>query len=266
MKKLNLLGVAICLFLSLPLYATNYQDLWGNPAEVGWGIALTHQADTLFAALFVYDSANKPVWLLMSNGAKIDDNTYSGDLYQTTGPAFNAPSYNPANLTVTWVGTATFSFQDTYSGTLAYSVNGVAVTKSISRQTYTNLPVTGNYHAVSLRERSGCSDPSLNVNTYVYARDIELLLVDNKLTYRYAYNNADGSVAGTCSASGPYTQRGSIVDFSAPFSCSNGTGGDLTIGDMKVTTSGLLGRIVWKYNSTNYDCVVTDRLSAARVK
>jgi hypothetical protein len=268
MKKLNLLSVAICSSICslfpLPLYATHYQDLWGNPDEPGWGITLTHQADTLFAALFIYDAANKPMWLLMSNGTKTGSNTYTGDLYQTTGPAFNAAGYNVSQVTVSTVGSATFSFEDPYSGTFVYSVNGVTVSQRISRQTYANLPVGGSYHAVSLRGRSGCTDPSLNGNSYVFARDIELSVSGPILTYRYSYNDADGTVAGTCSASAPYTQYGSLLHFAAPFTCSNGTAGNLTMSDMKVAASGLLGKIVWEYNATNFNCVVTDVLSAAR--
>jgi hypothetical protein len=33
---------------------TNYQDMWWNPAESGWGVNLTHQGDILFATLFTY--------------------------------------------------------------------------------------------------------------------------------------------------------------------------------------------------------------------
>jgi hypothetical protein len=70
MKKTTLFGLSVCAVFSLPTHTTNNQDLWGNPAELGWGVTLTHQADALFAALFIYDTANKPVWLLISNGAK----------------------------------------------------------------------------------------------------------------------------------------------------------------------------------------------------
>ncbi|HEY2629061.1 MAG TPA: hypothetical protein VGI57_08030, partial [Usitatibacter sp.] len=42
---------------------TNYQGLWWNPNESGWGVNLTHQADTLFATWFTYDLDGKGMWL-----------------------------------------------------------------------------------------------------------------------------------------------------------------------------------------------------------
>ena len=49
----------------------NYQDLWWNPAESGWGINLTHQSDIIFATLFTYDTAGKGMWLILSRGDRI---------------------------------------------------------------------------------------------------------------------------------------------------------------------------------------------------
>ena len=117
---------------------TNYQDLWWNAAESGWGINLTHQGDILFATLFTYDNTvpgtNAGMWLVMSAGAKQGDGSYLGNLYRTVGPAFNANPFTPigpANYTL--VGTMRLSFTDGTHGNLAYSVNGANVTKAITR-------------------------------------------------------------------------------------------------------------------------------------
>jgi hypothetical protein len=122
---------------------TNYQALWWNAAESGWGVNLTHQDNILFATLFAYDASGKGMWLVMSNGSRQTDGSYLGDLYKTTGPAFNAVPFNPigpANLTKT--GTMQLRFKDGETGALAYSVNGVNVTKAISRQVFSS-PMTG---------------------------------------------------------------------------------------------------------------------------
>jgi hypothetical protein len=63
---------------------------------------------------------------------------YSGTLYRTTGPAFNAVPFNPANVVATAVGTATLSFTDGNSGTFAYTVNGVSQIKAVTREVFTN--------------------------------------------------------------------------------------------------------------------------------
>ncbi|HLX23959.1 MAG TPA: hypothetical protein VKR38_11470 [Usitatibacter sp.] len=113
----------------------NYQGLWWNPNESGWGVNLTHQADTLFATWFTYDSNGKGLWLVMSNGAKTAPGSYTGALYRTTGPAYNA-AFSSAPVNASQVGTATFTFSDPSNGTFAYSVNGVSQSKAITRQIF----------------------------------------------------------------------------------------------------------------------------------
>jgi hypothetical protein len=110
----------------------NYQDLWWNPGEPGWGVNVTHQDNTLFATLFTYDSTGRDLWLVLANGARQADGSYSGTLYQTTGPVFNAQPWIPA--TANPVGTMRFGFSNGENGTLTYTYNGVTVTKSITRQ------------------------------------------------------------------------------------------------------------------------------------
>jgi hypothetical protein len=121
--------------------ATNYQDLWWVPngAESGWGINVTHQGDTLFATLFTYDAAGKGLWLVMSSGTKQADGSYSGTLYRTAGPAFDAIPFTPIGTgDLTTVGTMRLAFSDGVTGTLSYTYNGAPVTKSIKRQEFSS--------------------------------------------------------------------------------------------------------------------------------
>jgi hypothetical protein len=123
--------------------ATNYQDLWwASPAgsESGWGINFTHQGDTIFATWFTYDVDHSPMWLVVT-APKTAPGVYSGTLYRTTGPAFNALPFNPANVVPTAVGSATFTFTDGNNATFAYTVNGVAQAKAITREIF-NPPGT----------------------------------------------------------------------------------------------------------------------------
>ena len=122
--------------------ANNYQGLWwAAPAssESGWGINFAHQGDTIFASWFTYDLTGKGLWLVMT-APKTAPNTYSGALYTTTGPAFNAVPFNPAQVTATQVGNGTLTFSDANDGTFAYTVNGVAQNKAITRQIFGTLP------------------------------------------------------------------------------------------------------------------------------
>ena len=122
--------------------ATNYQDLWWNPAESGWGVNLTHQDDTLFATLFNYEAGGNGVWLVMSAGVRQQDGSYLGDLFKVTGSAFDAVPFVPTSLAdITQVGTMRLRFADGNNGTLTYTFNGASVTKAITRQVF-STPVS----------------------------------------------------------------------------------------------------------------------------
>lgn len=117
--------------------SVNYQDLWWNPAESGWGVNITHQGNILFATLFIYDAAGRDMWLVLSNGARQPNGSFTGDLYRTIGPAFNVTPF--VGVTAPKVGTMTFAFQSGAAGTLVYTVDGVTISKSIQRQVFGTL-------------------------------------------------------------------------------------------------------------------------------
>jgi pseudomonalisin len=118
--------------------ATNYTDLWwAAPAgsESGWGINLNHEGSTIFATWFTYAQNGTPMWLVVT-APQTAPGVYTGMLYQTTGPAFNAVPFNPANVVATAVGMATFTFSDGNNATFAYTVNGIAQMKAITREIF----------------------------------------------------------------------------------------------------------------------------------
>ena len=49
----------------------NYQGLWFNPNESGWGVNFAHQGDLIFASWFTYDLSGKGTWLVTT--AEQDD-------------------------------------------------------------------------------------------------------------------------------------------------------------------------------------------------
>jgi len=118
--------------------ATNYQDLWWAApagAESGWGVNFTQQGDTIFATWFTYDIDGSPLWL-SATANKSSAGVFTGTLYRTTGPAFNALPFRPSQVVATPVGTLTLTFASGNSATFAYVVNGVPQTKSITRQVF----------------------------------------------------------------------------------------------------------------------------------
>ncbi len=124
----------------------NFSGLWFNaPAdsEAGWGINFSHQGEVIFATWFTYDMAGKAWWLAMVATNTVG-NTFSGTLFEGTGPAFDAvpfpPQGSPGGIVTSTVGTGTLTFSDANNGRFVYTVNGTTQSKSITRQVFGPLP------------------------------------------------------------------------------------------------------------------------------
>ena len=89
----------------------------------------------IFGTWFTYDVDGSPLWLsvLATNSAP---GVFTGDLVRTRGPAFSATPFDPAMVTHTAVGTATFTFSDGNHATFAYTVGGVTQSKPITREVF----------------------------------------------------------------------------------------------------------------------------------
>jgi hypothetical protein len=160
MKRLALLALLALasLFASAQTpQQPSYHGLWWNSpdgSESGWGLNITHQGSILFATWFTYDVDGKAMWLVVPRAelqpVMIEDPygygmqpamyEYIGTIYRTTGPAFNAASFNSASVTVTPVGEADFMFHSPDAGSFSYTVNGVPGSKAIVRQAFGTMP------------------------------------------------------------------------------------------------------------------------------
>jgi hypothetical protein len=135
--------VPVCVQGGAQASTPNFQGLWWNPSEPGWGLHLTHQGDIIFAVWFTYDAAGKATWLAMT-AIKTAPNNYAGAIYRTRGPPFSAASFDPAAVTETQVGGGTLTFTDRDNGGFSYLVDGIAQTKSIARQRFADPPTVCN--------------------------------------------------------------------------------------------------------------------------
>jgi hypothetical protein len=116
--------------------AIDYTDLWWNPNESGWGLNLVqHPSRVIFGVWYTYEQDGTRTWYVMPGGAWTSATTYTGTLYATAGPPFDAP-FKSDQVETRQVGTATLTFSNANSGTFAYSVDGVSGTKSITRQPF----------------------------------------------------------------------------------------------------------------------------------
>lgn len=117
--------------------AYDYSDLWWNPAESGWGLNLIqHASHVIFGVMYTYEAPNRATWFVLPGGTWTSPTTFGGPLYRVTGPAFTAPTFDPAAVNVRQVGAATLTFAGRDNGTFAFSVDGTPVTKSITRQPF----------------------------------------------------------------------------------------------------------------------------------
>ena len=114
--------------------AVDYTDLWWNPSQSGWGMAITHQFGSIFLAWYVYDASGKPFWYAASN-CVVKGSGCTGTLYRTTGPPFG-PSFDTGQIKVFTVGSAILSFIDANTAALSYTVDGASSTKMVTRQIF----------------------------------------------------------------------------------------------------------------------------------
>lgn len=112
----------------------DYTDLWWNPNESGWGVALTQQYGLIAATWYSYDATGKAVWY-------VGTCTVSGsgcsttDLYQVSGGSPLTSVWHATNP-LTRVGTISFAFTDASNGTMSYNINGETGSRSIMRLSF----------------------------------------------------------------------------------------------------------------------------------
>src|SRR5262249_19920827 len=82
--------------------AVDYTDLWYNPKESGWGMAMAQQNTNVFLAWYVYDTDGAPIWVVAPN-CVLNGSSCAGTLYSTTGPPFG-PTFDPSQVKVTTAG------------------------------------------------------------------------------------------------------------------------------------------------------------------
>jgi hypothetical protein len=86
---------------------------------------------TIFATWFTYDIDGSPLWLVVTAN-KTSPGVYSGDLYLTSGARYDA--FNPASVTATKVGTATFTVADGNDITFDYTVQLASMAAPVHQQ------------------------------------------------------------------------------------------------------------------------------------
>ncbi len=247
-RSLNAAFFALFVAMSLPAAASlpaNYSDLWWNPKEPGWGINISQQADTLFSTFFVYDKGERAVWysvtLTLESISSDGVFTYSGDLYETSGPAQGTP-YNPALVTYRVVGTAKIAFGDDNHGLLRYTADGVVVVKQITRQTFAAISPVGKFYGGTTDVTYNCKNASRNG---LVTTDPGPLTITLDGTFATIY-------APTCYFEGEWVQQGQIGNLDGRYECTNGAQGAITFSGLRFEKGGLVGNYTGRDSSCEF--------------
>lgn len=89
-----------------PAWGTDNTDLWWNPQESGWGIALAQHGNMLFGVWYTYDEQNQPLFVVLPGGVPSDGGRFQGDIFTTRGSWFGAATYDGSKSQVVPLGTA----------------------------------------------------------------------------------------------------------------------------------------------------------------
>jgi lysyl endopeptidase len=115
----------------------NYTDLWwAGSVENGWGMSITQHGNTQFNALYIYDNAGQPYWVVMPGGTwNANFTTYSGAVYVPSGSPYYAYDVNQFRANAP-VGSVAINFTSSGTAVMSYTINGVSGAKSIARQPF----------------------------------------------------------------------------------------------------------------------------------
>ena len=131
-------------FVAAGSAATNYSDIWWNPAESGWGLTIADHQTQLFVVWYTYRQDGSPTWFVIPGGTfSQGKRLFSGDIYQTTGPPYTG-AFDSSQVRVTKVGTANLDFAPPALAAgralFTYTVGSVSQSKQIERQPFGNAP------------------------------------------------------------------------------------------------------------------------------
>ncbi|HVE50151.1 MAG TPA: hypothetical protein VNG69_11100 [Casimicrobiaceae bacterium] len=248
MRTAKLFRALVALFvglISLAVHATDYGDLWWNPAESGWGMQTAQQNNTMFVTFYVFGTDGRPTWFTgLTNATTPGGATFTGTLIATTGPFYGGPFAPPAvNRNA---GTLTFTATSPTTATVTYTIDGVTVTKSVQRFLLSTLNLSGTYIGSFLSFQHSCATPSANgpfngSGTFTIVHNppalvmITAALTDNLRTF-------------SCTYQGAYSQLGKIGSISGTYTCSDGRAGNWNANEIELST---LGGILGRFSGTN---------------
>ena len=109
-------------------WGTDLTDIYWDPAESGWGLTVSQHGNIVFAVWYTYDTSGQPLFVVMPGATFSDANTFTGDIYTTTGPYFGNASFDASQVRATNVGSVTMEFDSTAAAALMAKATRPCVT------------------------------------------------------------------------------------------------------------------------------------------
>ena len=225
--------LALAAMLCAPALATNdYTDTWWTPAEPGWGLNLTQNANSIYATFYVYGNDGRATWFAALMHRDGTGDRFTGTLNRISGTFYGAPVWNGYSIGA--AGTATFTATSSTSGTLAYTVDGVAVNKTVERITLAPIGVAGLYIGGVSGRRSGCNPSGSIVETKQF--DILHSTLDRSLRIDQISTSTGALV---CRMEGTAVQTGMVLTVTgASYSCVDGWNAPARVFNLRRTPGG----------------------------
>ena len=216
----------------------NYNDLWWDPNESGWGVNIAQQGSTLFLTFLIYGVDSKPTWvtgqLSKTGQGTTGEPVFSGDMVATTGSYYGGP-FDAAAVTRRSVGTVSFSPADAVSGTLTYTIDGVRVSKAVVRQTLVSDDLSGNYFGVFYL-LSNCPPDDAAATTSTSQGTI------SHSGTRFQYQEMEDG-KNVCTWTGTWTQQGVLGRVDGTVSCIDGMNGTFAMSEVASSPLAVSGRL-----------------------
>jgi len=234
---------------------------WYADGEPGWAVNVDHQGEIVFLTLYVYDQSGNAVWYSATApfaSSAPSGLIFSGDLYQTKGPWFGAPGFDPGNVSYRKVGAIDFVLQTAAAARLSYTIDNVAVEKQLQRFTFRSNNLSGAYYGGNVFERYGCSNPAGN-GRGEWAATIQIAHSSEQLSI--ALQTSD---AGSCLISGTYVQHGRVGQLDGEYSCSSGEQGTLLGYQIEANRAGFTMEWGGQFTYQGVTCNVSGRTAGVR--
>jgi len=141
-----------------PQWGADFTDLYFNPAESGWGVALAQHGNNVFGVWYAYDTDGQPRWFVLPGVQFTSATSFNAKVYSTTGPYYGNPAFDASAVKVSEVGSAAFTMNmgagatatcdsgsATFSPSLNTSAGAVQYQRTACTQRFGNpRPLTGN--------------------------------------------------------------------------------------------------------------------------